>query len=89
MRVYEFIQRVAAKIVRLDTAEYGTQLWTRGLSRKAARCEVCSETLPSGAETWRPVTFAGNRMDRIGNDCIATMERRHGSVVVDNNSRRV
>ena len=59
-------------VVRLESHQYGTQLWTRGRARKDCRCAGCSKNIAKKSDRFAPITNGYNRMERL---CIRCVER--------------
>jgi hypothetical protein len=72
---YRFGKRLSDGLVGLSHVRYGEQLWSSCATRKARECNDCCKPLPSGAVAFRPLTNAGNRMDRLCVECVARKER--------------
>jgi len=72
-----------ATLVSLRSSNYGDQVWflctLRGHRRSARphQCAVCKQVLAKGSRAWRPITNAGNRMERICPDCMGEAIRDH------------
>ena len=66
--------RVRTRMARVTHPSYGDQHWRLGIARQThLGCAVCDEVISSGSESWRPMTHAGNRKDRICAGCMSVM----------------
>ena len=71
--------RRAKGLLTMTHPRYGQQLWGLGkyVGRKKSdpkNCVVCEKQLTKNEEVWRPITNAGNRMDRICFGCLPEKE---------------
>ena len=62
-------------LARIDTGEFGVQLWSRGKARKAKKCRICDGPILVKAFTWMPLTNGYNRMHRLCQGCIEGLAR--------------
>lgn len=60
---------LAEGVLRVDSGTYGLQLWTRCKLRKSKKCGSCGQQIGVRDQAYRPITNAGNRMDRLCVPC--------------------
>ena len=73
MERYCLIELCTDGLARLSSYEYGTQLWTRRVTRKDFYCRVCSFKKTKRTHAFAPLTNGYNRMHRICDTCVTRM----------------
>lgn len=68
--MYRVIGVPAEGLVRLESFQYGKQLWTRAKTRKKFRCQMCTLEKIKGTIAFAPLTHGYNRMHRICQVCV-------------------
>lgn len=64
---YKFVEKLSEGLISLSNPVYGNQLWTSCTIKKDKEC-VISKVPLKGKVAYRPLTNAGNRMDRISTE---------------------
>lgn len=78
---YKFLQYCSDTIrilILLRCAGRGQQLWTKVQCRKDHVCAVSNEPIAAGTLCFKPITNAGNRMDRISEAGLTLLIRDAG-----------
>lgn len=71
MTQYYQLAHMSDGIIRVDSAMFGPQVFTRRKLRKLAECASCGKVIHKGDEAWGHSTSSAlNRMHRVHTACI-------------------
>lgn len=70
------LKQLSKGLYGLEHIKWGGQLWTICKVRKDHKCVITSKPIKKGEQAYRPITFSGNRYERIAKAFFESFESK-------------